>query len=91
MGIRRLTQDLQQFSESAVLDGTANDITLKDGEIRISRMVIDGPSLVYHIYYSLLSQMSAIELSAGLVPTYRPVVEGVKSLISELKGRGVKM
>ena len=91
MGIRRLTQDLQQFSEAAVLDGTANGITLKDGETRVSRLVIDGPSLVYHVYYGLLSQMSAVELSAGLAPTYQSVVEGVKSLVRELKGRGVQM
>jgi hypothetical protein len=91
MGIRNLTKDLQSFSQSAILDGSTNTSTLRTDEVRICRIVIDGPSLVYHVYYGLLHQMSIAELSTGLVPTYEDVVEGVKSFVGEVQGREIDM
>jgi hypothetical protein len=91
MGIRNLTKDLQSFSEPAVLDGSTNTSTLRTDEVRISRIVIDGPSLVYHVYHGLLHQMSIAEISTGLVPTYKDVIEGVKSFVGEVQRRGIDM
>jgi hypothetical protein len=91
MGIRNLTKDLQQFLEPAVLDGTASTLTVNDDEVRISRIVIDGPSLVYHVFHGLLWQITTTEISSGLVPTYADVIRGVKSFLGEVRGRGVEM
>lgn len=88
MGIRRLTQDLEQYAELAVLSGDTQGI--KD-YVHVSRVVIDGPSLVYHVYDGLMKQLSASEISAALVPAYADVADGVKALIEDLELRGVEM
>lgn len=60
MGIPRLIQTLEPFAERVILgesdsaDQTSNKNTSPPLH-RVTSVVIDGPSLVYHIYYCLLS------------------------------------
>jgi len=49
MGIPRLTQDLQPYLEGAIISST----TTGTSTVRIRRLVIDGPSMVYHVYNRL--------------------------------------
>ena len=89
MGIPRLTQDLFDYTEIAVLSGAPSNI--KDGEIHIPNVVIDGPSLVYHVYDTLLKNLTSRALSAAIVPTYMDVVKGVQEFIATLRFHHVAM
>ena len=87
MGIPRLTQDLSGYSEVAVLGAVAPP--LHDGEVRVSKVVIDGPSLVYHVYDGLLRTIIPADIASAAVPTYSDVVDGVKSFLDALKSQGI--
>ena len=89
MGIPRLTQDLSGYSEVAVLGTVAP--AHHDGQVRVSKVVIDGPSLVYHVYDGLLRRMTPADIASAAVPTYSNVVEGVKSCLDALKSQGVSI
>ncbi len=86
MGIPRLTQDLSGYTEVAVLGG---EPLVNGDQVQISRVVIDGPSLVYHVYDGLLRSMNPSEIGSAIVPTYSDVVFGVGSFIKALESQGV--
>ena len=88
MGITRLTQDLSNYTELAVLCGRP---VVEDGEISVSKVVIDGPSLVYHVYGGLLSRMTTTEITSGFVPTYSDVVAAMRVFLNDLRAREVKI
>ena len=86
MGIPRLTQDLSGYTEVAVLGA---DPVVKDGEVHISKVVIDGPSLVYHVYAGLCRSLRATEIASAIVPSYSDVVIGIKSFLNVLQSHAV--
>jgi hypothetical protein len=88
MGIPRLTRDLASYTEVAVLGGKA---ILGDGEVDVSSVVIDGPSLVYQVYADLLRTTDGSEMAAAMIPTYGDVICGVKSVLNMLRCHGVAM
>ena len=87
MGISRLTQDLLHYSEPAVL-GRAE---AKDGEIKVSRVVIDGPALVYQVYANLVRTLNASEQPSTVSPSYRDVCKALEAFIDMLESQGVKV
>ncbi|PKY00407.1 hypothetical protein P168DRAFT_307694 [Aspergillus campestris IBT 28561] len=67
MGIPRLTRVISPFSEPILLDG--RNIT-PQGELRcIQSVVIDGPSMVYHVFSRLLAWMDPSVQSQDAQPT----------------------
>ncbi|PLN75319.1 XPG domain containing-domain-containing protein [Aspergillus taichungensis] len=67
MGIPRLTRVISPFSEPVLLDG--RNIT-PQGEIGcIQSVVIDGPSMVYHVFSRLLAWMDPSVRSPDAQPT----------------------
>ncbi|KAF7511532.1 hypothetical protein GJ744_004120 [Endocarpon pusillum] len=64
MGIPKLIQTLQPFAERAIIGNTNPDTQLTSNDStsihpRVKSVVIDGPSLVYHVYHRLLSLKAA--------------------------------
>ena len=88
MGIPLLTQDLMAYAELVSL---GEDTAVTEDGVRISRIVIDGPSLVYHVYANLLRQSNAATRPTLVLPTYREICVATESLISTLKFLGVEM
>ena len=88
MGIPRLTQDLSHYTELAVLSSRSEG---NEDEVPISKIVIDGPSLVYHVYDGLLRRMTPAEIASATMPTYSEVIAGVGSLIKALCDKGVML
>ncbi|KAJ6153431.1 hypothetical protein N7497_007750 [Penicillium chrysogenum] len=87
MGIPHLTRHLLPYAESVLLDGRAND----SGLPQVQAVVIDGPSLVYHVYRRLLGWMDPNSDVLDYQPTCDEISRGVSSLLLELTRLGVKI
>ncbi|ERF69653.1 hypothetical protein EPUS_03645 [Endocarpon pusillum Z07020] len=77
MGIPRLIQTLQPFAERAIIGNnnpetqlTSNDTTSIHPRVRL--VVIDGPSLVYHVYHRLLSLKAGQQEKENAKPDNTP-------------------
>jgi hypothetical protein len=57
----------------------------------VRSVVIDGPSLVYHVYYRLLAWMSPVHDVLDLQPTCNEVSRAVVTCLLELTRRGIEM
>lgn len=89
MGIPRLTRVISPFSQPILLDG--RNIT-PQGEIRcIQSVVIDGPSMVYHVFSRLLAWMDPSVQSQDAQPTCDEVSLGVMIYLLHLSIVGVKV
>lgn len=89
MGIQRLTKHLLPFSESVLLRGCA-DQSIK-GKIYIDSVVIDGPSMIYHIFSRLLSWTDLGIDMLEVQPTCHEVSYGVMIYLLQLMCSGIKM
>ncbi|KAL2801893.1 XPG domain containing-domain-containing protein [Aspergillus granulosus] len=90
MGIPRLRHHLLPFSQTVVLrkERAADE----DGLPCIHSVVIDGPSLVYHIYSRLLSWFSVSNpCTMGALPTCDEVSRGVMTYLLYLRILGVEI
>lgn len=85
MGIPHLTRHTLPFSESVFLAGD------RDGALYVQSVVIDGPSLVYHVYSRLLSWMVQSVSPFDAQPTCNEVSVGVMLYLLQLTILGVKM
>ncbi|KMU90500.1 hypothetical protein CIHG_08389 [Coccidioides immitis H538.4] len=81
MGIPHLARHLLPHAEVVWL-GDA-DVNPKDGR-QITSVVIDGPALVYHVYYSLLSRMPPGLNAVAAQPTSNEVSIGVMRFLFQL-------
>ncbi|KAJ5994660.1 hypothetical protein N7451_010384 [Penicillium sp. IBT 35674x] len=88
MGIPSLTKHLSQYTETVVLSG---DSVTPGGPPHIRSVVIDGPSLVYHVYYRLLAWADIAYDALDIQPTCDEVSWGVVSFLLQLKDRGVEI
>ncbi|KAJ5522646.1 hypothetical protein N7513_013219 [Penicillium frequentans] len=88
MGIPSLTKHLSQYTDTVVLSG--DSVTL-GGPPHIRSVVIDGPSLVYHVYYRLLAWADIAYDALDIQPTCDEVSRGVVSFLLQLKDRGVEI
>lgn len=84
MGIPYLTRHLLPCADAVVLG--SSDITELP---RLQSIVIDGPSLVYHVYYRLLASMSPACNVLDVQPTCNEVSRGVVSFLYQLASLGV--
>lgn len=88
MGIPRLSQDLNPYAESVHL-GTS---TLPLNTDRTDGLVIDGPSLVYHVYNSLLAyRVSRSPVLDGGVPRYSEINQGFQHFLLAFEECGVRI
>lgn len=88
MGIPYLTKHLLPYAESVLLgDGPS----CSDGPTRVSSVVIDGPSLVYHVYYRLLAWLEPDDDMLDIQPTCDEVSRGVMHFLLHLRERNVEM
>jgi hypothetical protein len=88
MGIERLTQDILPYGETVLIGNSSK----RPDTTNITDLVIDGPSLVYHVYNKLLL-LRTFEAGVGAVqyPNYREITDGVLYLLSELESHGAKI
>ncbi|CAI7623047.1 unnamed protein product [Penicillium crustosum] len=87
MGIPHLTRHLLPYAESVLLDGRAIDSELP----RVQAVVIDGPSLVYHVYRRLLGWMDPSSDVLDYQPTCDEISRGVISFLLQLTRMGVNI
>lgn len=89
MGVPRLTQDLHPYAENAILDGQQGEET---SAVRVSNLVLDGPSLVYHVYNKLYTSKCLQLVSAfETLPTYHEINGAVKHFLDDIENSGVSM
>lgn len=89
MGIPHLTRHLMPFSESIALG--RNSGYQHDGLAYVDSIVIDGPSLVHHVFSRLLCFSNPNLEYADCQPTCNDVSSGVAIYLLQLMLLGVKM
>ncbi|KAL5364610.1 XPG domain containing-domain-containing protein [Aspergillus floccosus] len=89
MGIPHLSRHLMPFSETIVLEGRRN--LQLDDVTYTSSIVIDGPSLVYHVYGRLLSQANLNLEYPDIQPTCDEVSCAVMFFLLQLALVNVKI
>lgn len=87
MGIPYLTRYLLPYAETVSL-GTHGD---RDEPPQVHAVVIDGPSLVYHVYHRLFAWTDSSCDVLDVQPTCDEVSCGVASFLFQLTGLGVEM
>lgn len=87
MGIPRLTQDLRPYLERCIVTRQ----TTSDSEIRIVNFVVDGPSMVYHVYKLLTRSIIGSPLSLSNKPSYALLNAAVQCFLSDLEFCGAAM
>lgn len=87
MGISYLTKHLLPYAETVLLGRPAG----QDGPPRAQSVVIDGPSLVYHVYYRLLAWTDPTCDALDIQPSCDEVSQGVVSCLIQLNSLGVEM
>ena len=87
MGIPKLSHDLAQYGELAVF-GTVGG---SEAQTSVDKVVIDGPALVYFIYYRLLSCVSESIPLLDAQPSYEKIAKTTIQFLTELRSSGVEM
>ncbi|KEF59132.1 uncharacterized protein A1O9_03976 [Exophiala aquamarina CBS 119918] len=88
MGIPRLSQDLQAYAEGVILGMSMQPLNVGT----IDLLVIDGPSLVYHVYNRLLAyRASRSPVLDGGFPSYSEIDQGFQHFLLDLEKRGVRI
>lgn len=90
MGIPYLTKHLLPYADSVLLGGGPDGQNL-DQTPCVRAIVIDGPSLVYHVYYRLLAWMGPAHDVLDMQPTCNEVSRAVVTCLVELSRRGIEM
>ena len=83
MGIPKLMQDLSSYTERVFL-GRQNDGNMA---LSVLSIVIDGPSLVYHVYERIMGSLPDLQQSL----TYRDINVTVVQVLDEIRSHGVDM
>lgn len=86
MGIPGLTAKLQPYAVPAKLGSYHLDASQDT-----SRVIIDGPSLAYHIYYRLLACKSASLNALDAAPSYHDIGQGALVFLDALREHDVVM
>ena len=85
MGIPRLTRDLLPYLESVTVGQNK-----ADSNIHIKNLVLDGPSVVYHVYGRLAYHKSTTSSTLDF-PSYAELNNGVVAFLSDLEATGAVM
>ncbi|KAJ5736623.1 uncharacterized protein N7483_001748 [Penicillium malachiteum] len=88
MGIPSLTKHLFPYGETVVLGDSSSQ---EDGPPTVRSVVIDGPSLVYHVNYRLLASTRISNGTLDPQPTCDEVSRGFASCLLQLVQRGVQI
>ena len=88
MGIPHLKRHLEPYA-SAVWFGDRE--SAPDGVKQITSLVIDGPSLVYHVYHCLVSKMEERFNAVDVQPSNDEVSIGVMRFLLLLGDLGVEV
>ena len=94
MGIPRLTSQLQPYAGSAVLGCKTSQCSEHQSNLLNAsekKIVIDGPGLAFHIFYSLLACKSLSLNAFDAAPSYAEIGRGVTAFLEELRLYGLKM
>lgn len=86
MGIPHLTRQLKPYAE-VVWFGSPN--TGQNETKQVTSVVIDGPALVYHVYFCLLSRMEEWLNPIDAQPSSNEVSIGVMTFLLHLRDIGV--
>ncbi|KNG80284.1 hypothetical protein ANOM_011524 [Aspergillus nomiae NRRL 13137] len=89
MGIPRLTRHLRPFAEAVLIEGRLQK--RQDGVHHVQSVVIDGPSLVYHVFWRLLSWSDSRTGFPDAQPTCNEVSCGVMIYLLLLTITGVNI
>lgn len=87
MGIPNFSRDLGRHGESVIL----GEPIAGDARPVVQSIVIDGPGLVYHVYYRLLACTSPTLDPLYAQPSCREISDGVHRFLLELCEQGIKM
>ncbi|EGE05145.1 hypothetical protein TEQG_04162 [Trichophyton equinum CBS 127.97] len=87
MGIPRLKGHLRRYEEAVWLGTTAPQG--QENTRNISSVVIDGPALVYHVYYGLMAAMEQHLNPLSAQPASNEVSVGVMKMLLHLRAIGV--
>lgn len=87
MGISYLTRHLLPYAETVSLGGQSDQYEPP----QVRAVVIDGPSLVYHVYHRLLAWTESSCDVLDVQPTCDEVSRGVASFLLQLTELGVEM
>lgn len=89
MGIPRLTSYLQPYFTSTVLGCSNHDCSLH--KKRSTGLIIDGPGLIYAIYYRLLAWKPASLNALDAQPSYREIGNATVQFLEQLTACGIAM
>ena len=87
MGVSHFTSDLSRQGDPVILGRQSPG----DNRPSMQSVVIDGPGLVYYVYYRILSFQPTAPDPLLLQPTPSEVSDGVVFLLSNLLNNGVEM
>lgn len=87
MGIPKLFQDVVPYAETAILGKLPKGTTA----VEVTRLNIDGPSMVYHVYNALAWTQSTGDDAAGPLPTYRQINDCCVQFLNDLEASGTTM
>ena len=92
MGIPGLTAKLQPYATSSTLGcGAPECIHHKNDGHDETRVIIDGPSLAYHIYYRLLACKAPSLNALDAAPSYEELGRGTLVFLDALREHNVVM
>lgn len=86
MGITRWTQDLTPYLETAIITSLPDNTS----PLTIRSIVIDGPSMVYHVY-SHINIVNHANAGSFVVPTYSQLNTAIDVFLTDLESCGAKM
>lgn len=87
MGIQSLTRHILPYAETVILGNGQS----QDAPPSVKSVIIDGPSLVYHVYYRLLAWKDIRCDAIDPQPTCDQVSRGVATCLVDLANRGIEM
>lgn len=88
MGIPRLKKLVQPYAKSTVLGCKTPGCEEHPDS---NQVIIDGPSLAYHIYYRLLAHKDSDLCPMDAVPSYKDIGTGILIFLDELQRHRVLM
>lgn len=88
MGISRLRGHLEPFAELIVLGCTTTNCKEHSTQREI---IIDGPSLAYHIYYRVFAHKPAYLGPIDAIPSYTELGKAFLVFLDELVRYGIKV
>lgn len=89
MGIPRLTSYLQPYFTSTVLGCSNHDCSLH--KERSIGLIIDGPGLIYAVYYRLLAWKPASLNALDAQPSYREIGNATVQFLEQVAACGIAM